>query len=323
MPYNPSLTFLRPNSYTYAYVTAGCTDGNTYVWDTALGDKPIHVLRHGEPIDEYRGDREREDVGIKFTAWGTTPDRFYTGSSDGVVRVWNVRSQGEPHVRNLLEAPAPITSGMFSPDRSRLVVGDASGRVFMLSVDEEEQRPPPFVQLKLPGTRGLKTVRRPIPIIRHLEPPPPSHDAAGRPIESESGSARGHVYLERLQLERHPNPTVGVVQGLYYADTGLFRREAHLYEDPSQPLLACWEVRQQEALKGFLGRRRDQFMALRLVKEVKTLENLHSKNIELDLDLGSLSEETRLSLKGEGVDFGLMIDYIFDYEEMPYVEEYE
>ncbi|GAB1313008.1 hypothetical protein MFIFM68171_03218 [Madurella fahalii] len=314
---------IMPNSYTYGYVTAGCTDGNTYVWDTALGDKPIHVLRHSEPIDEYRGDREREDVGVKFTAWGTTPDRFYTGSSDGVVKVWNVRSHGKPHVRNLLEAPAPITSGMFSPDRSRLVVGDASGRVFMLSVDEEEQRPAPFVQLKLPGARDFRTVRRPIPIIQHPEPPPPSHDAAGRPIESETGSARGRAYLERLQLKRHPNPTVGVVQGPRYADTGLYRREAHFHEDPSQPLLACWEVMQQEASKGFVGRRRDQFMVLRPVKESEDLENVHLKNIQLDLDIGSLSEETRLSLESEGVDFGLMTDCILDYEEMPYVEEYE
>jgi WD40 repeat protein len=30
-----------------SYVTASCTDANTYVWDTAQGDRPLHVLGHG------------------------------------------------------------------------------------------------------------------------------------------------------------------------------------------------------------------------------------------------------------------------------------
>lgn len=37
----------RPNSSIECYVTASCTDGNTYVWDSAQGDRPIHVLPHG------------------------------------------------------------------------------------------------------------------------------------------------------------------------------------------------------------------------------------------------------------------------------------
>jgi hypothetical protein len=37
----------RPNSSIQCYVTASCTDGNTYVWDTAQGDRPIHTLGHG------------------------------------------------------------------------------------------------------------------------------------------------------------------------------------------------------------------------------------------------------------------------------------
>jgi hypothetical protein len=30
-----------------SYVTASCTDGNTYVWDTSQGDGAIHILGHG------------------------------------------------------------------------------------------------------------------------------------------------------------------------------------------------------------------------------------------------------------------------------------
>ncbi|KAL2185386.1 WD40 repeat-like protein [Thermothelomyces heterothallicus CBS 203.75] len=307
---------IMPNSFSFCYVTAGCTDGNTYVWDTALSDKPIHVLRHGEPIDEYRGDREREDVGVKFTAWGTTPDRFYTGSSDGVVKVWNIRSLKKPLVRHLLEAPAPVTAGMFSPDKSRLVVGDASGRVFMLSIDEEKEQPTSIMKVPIQGSTGFRIIQRPVAIIPHPDPPPPTHDAEGRPIVSELGSAIGRAYLDNLQLERHPNPTIGVVQGPRYAETNLFRRDMHFNEDPRQPLLARWEAMQQEAWKPprpFLARRRDHHgIALRPPKEVAGLGELHARNKSLDI---FVDEMTRLRLEEEGVDWELGDDYLFKEEE--------
>ena len=301
------LTVLRPNSYSYCYVTAGCTDGCAYVWDTALSDKPVHVLRHGEPIDEYRGDREREDVGVKFTAWGTTPDRFYTGSSDGVVKVWNVRSENKPLVRNLLKTTAPITTGMFSPERTKLVIGDASGSVFMLSVDEQDQKPLRFMHLRNPDSGKSRTVRCPTPVIPHPEPPPPT----GAAVEPAEVIAR--AYLETFQLERCPNPTIGVVQGPRYADTGLFRREAHFNGDPAQPLLASWEVQQQEASRGFSGGRRDRLLPLRPIKKLESLESLHLRNISVDLDVEGLPEETRQRLQREGVDFELMADYVFTH----------
>ncbi|KAL2149585.1 hypothetical protein VTH82DRAFT_8237 [Thermothelomyces myriococcoides] len=309
---------MMPNSYTFCYVTAGCTDGNIYVWDTALGDKPIHILRHGEPIDEYRGDREREDVGVKFTAWGTTPDRFYTGSSDGVVKVWNIRSLKKPLVRNLLEAPAPVTAGMFSPDKSRLVIGDASGRVFMLSINEEKEQPTSVMKVPIPGSPpSFRIIQRPATIIPHPDPPPPTHDAEGRPIVSERGSAIGRAYLDSLQLERHPNPTIGVVQGPRYAETNLFCRDAHLKGDPRLPLLARWEAIQQEAWKpprSFLaGRRWHYGIALRPPREVPGLGELHARNKSLDL---VVDEMTRLRLeKVEGVDWELGEDYLLREED--------
>ncbi|KAL2197236.1 WD40-repeat-containing domain protein [Corynascus similis CBS 632.67] len=306
---------IMPNSFSSCYITAGCTDGNTYVWDTALGDKPIHILQHGEPIDEYHGDREREDVGVKFTAWGTTPDRFYTGSSDGVVKVWNIRSLNNPFVRNLLEAPAPITAGRFSPDKSRLVVGDASGRVSMLSVDKEKEQPTSMMKVPLPGTGNFRIIKRPAAIIPHPDPPPPRHDAEGRPIVSELGSAIGRTYLDNLQLERHPNPTIGVVQGPRYAETNLFRREMHLNEDPRQPLLARWEAMQQESWKPpmpFPPRRRIHKLALRPVKEHVGLGKLHARNVSLDINV---DKATRLRLEREGVDLRLGDDYLLREEE--------
>ncbi|KAH6622873.1 hypothetical protein F5144DRAFT_538531 [Chaetomium tenue] len=309
---------IMPNSFSFCYITAGCTDGNTYVWDTARGDKPIHVLRHGQPIEEYRGDREREDVGVKFCAWGTTPDRFYTGSSDGVVKVWNIRSLSKPLVRNLLQAPAPITAGMFCPDKTRLVVGDASGRVFMFSIQEEKEQAMSSTQVPLPGAAGFKTIQRPPAITPHPDPPAPTHDAEGRLIVSESGPMIGRGYLNSLQLERHFNPTIGVVQGPRYAETGLFRRDMHFNEDPTQPLLAQWEAMQQEAWVPpwrFMSRRRDQGNVLRPLKEVQNLEERHIRNKALDLEVEALTMETLLDLDRDGVDLGLADDYLLEEEE--------
>lgn len=296
-------------------MTAGCTDGNTYVWDTSQGDKPLHILRHGDCIEELRGDREREDVGVKFTAWGTTLDRFYTGSSDGVVKVWNVRCLDRPLIRTLLEVPAQVSCGMFSPDRTKLLIGDASGRVFLLSIDEAGTKPAEYTTIALPGGLGVKKIRRPIPVIQHKEPPPPEFDAAGRPYIVENGASRGRGYLQTGQLQRHPNPTVGVVQGPRYAETGLYRTEAHFNNDPSAPLLASWEARQQEPAKAFSGRRRSQFMAIRQVAEQGNLLSKHAVNLARDLDIDSLPSETKFELSAAGADLTPAEDYDFTYDE--------
>ncbi|KAL2117045.1 hypothetical protein VTJ04DRAFT_9213 [Mycothermus thermophilus] len=330
---------IMPSSMRTCYVTAGCTDGKVYVWDTAQGDKPVHVLAHGEPIDEYRGDREREDVGVKFTAWGTSLDRFYTASSDGVVKVWNVRCQKNPLVRNLLEAPAPITAGMFSPDKSRLVVGDASGRVFLLSIDEEKPQAVTEMKIPVPGG-GFKTIRVPPRITLHPDPPPPTHDANGNPLVPETGPARGRAYLASGQLERHPDPTIGVVQGPNYAQTGLFRREWHFACDPRFPLLAEYEAMQQEVCKppsvraaaalgvgygshsGGMGRRRrardllalrsvlaDEVAAAPLTAGCGGVGEVHRRNLEEER---SLEEELEMAAGGlEEVDWALMGEFVF------------
>ena len=39
------LTALSPNNTNY--ITAGCTDGVTYVWDFRMPDKVLHKLEHG------------------------------------------------------------------------------------------------------------------------------------------------------------------------------------------------------------------------------------------------------------------------------------
>lgn len=301
---------IMPISFGSCYVTAGCTDGNTYVWDTAQGDKPIHVLRHGEPIEELRGDREHEDIGVKFTAWGRTLDRFYTGSSDGVVKVWNVRSH-KPLVRDLLEVPAPVSCGMFSPDKSRLVIGDASGRVFCLSLNEEDEGDHNdrtiFMHMKMPGQKHPKRIRRPQSIIPHPEPEAPTYDVQGQLIESESGISRGRAYLAKLQLQQLPDRTVGVVQGPNYVETGLFRREAHMDEDPRLPLKGSFYGFQRESQRQHSEGMRRYLSPLRPVTEESFFEAkvVHSANLPLDFNVDHLDKETRRALEAEGVDWQL------------------
>ncbi|KOS22096.1 Rik1-associated factor 1 [Escovopsis weberi] len=328
---------IMPNSLQHAYITAGCTDGNVYVWDTAQGDAPIHTLKHGHPIDEFHEDREREDTGVKFTAWGTTADRLYTGSSDGVVKVWNVRRRRSPFVRDLLVAPGPISCGAFSPDGTKLVVGDATGRVFLFSVDKRDAAP--ALYMTIPGTAQRR--RRPIPFIHHPEPPPPppppqpeaemqvdppagpdpNPSAPTKP--SEADDAR-RTYLDTGMLILHSNPTIGAVQGPAYALTKLFRADAHLDGDPNAPLLPTY-ARQQRANavsgtgSGALSRAR----SLRRLKDPALLADArfaprHEVNAGIDFDMRRLDAEVLAGLMGEKAVLAAGDeDWGFEYEEMP------
>lgn len=292
---------IMPNSLRQAYITAACTDGRVYVWDTAQGDRPIHRLGHGYPLDAFLSDREKEDTGVKFTAWGTTPDRFYTGSSDGVVKVWNIRRKRSPFVRKLLEAPGPISCGVFSPDHSKLAIGDATGRVFLFSVDDRDQIESHFTTL--PGTN--RRIRRPKQFIPHPEPKPPT----------ESTMEPSEQYLASNQLTIHPNPVIGAVQGPAYSSTGLFRLDAHAHPDPTAPLLPEFERNQRSTIHASLGPRS---RSLRRLKDITSSHNAldrkgHAENVSLDLDVSTLESDViedlvrsgaLLSLDGEeGWDF--------------------
>lgn len=339
------ITFV-PNSVGHAYITAACTDGNIYIWDTAQGDKAIHTLRHGQPLDELTGDREREDVGVKFTAWGSLLDRFYTGSSDGMVKVWNVRNRTRPFVRTLLKAPGAIIFGAFSPDRSKLAVGDATGRVFILSLDKHDAHESHFVTL--PGS--TKTVRRPRPLIPHAEPAPPAADPAGVDMEGRRGedggggdgdgdededgdgddgdfsdsdyAAPSRRFLETGQLVLSGNPVIGAVQGPQYASTKLFLREAHMDGDASLPLLASTEREQQESIRASRGttsgrRRRSQARAPRAPDAAQLAGHAANRLRDLDLarDMVDSGDAAQIVLDGALLDIDE--DWGFEYEEVP------
>ncbi|RFU73298.1 hypothetical protein TARUN_8948, partial [Trichoderma arundinaceum] len=313
------LTFM-PNSVKHAYVTAGCTDGKVYVWDTARADKPVHILQHGRPLDEYYVDREKEDTGVKFTAWGNSLDRFYTGASDGTVMVWNLRKKGDPYLRTLLEAPGPISCGTFSPDLQRLIVGDATGRVFLFSLDKEDEPEAQF--MTIPGVD--RQLRRPMPFIPHPDPEPPgqnSEDPENLYDDDDLHIADlvKRTYLDTKQLVINPNPTIGAVQGPEYASTGLFCREAHLDQDPAGHLLSYYERNQRQSIDASRGQPARSVRRLRHPGEPDAI--LHSRHVInrwRDLDVEALAEADLADLRQSRAELLINeVDCGFTYEEMP------
>ena len=102
----------------------------------------LRELSHGSslmPLDDER-DPEITDTGIRFLSWGENATRLYTGSSDGVVKVWNVTgSQEETFVKDLISFDSGIMSGAFSPDRSRLLLGEVNGSINVLEVGQDDR----------------------------------------------------------------------------------------------------------------------------------------------------------------------------------------
>ncbi|KAE8367437.1 WD40-repeat-containing domain protein [Aspergillus caelatus] len=138
------VTFCPGNSN---YVTASCTDGITYVWDTRNPDTILHKLHHGEPLNQIDETlpREQADVGVRLALWGNSVTQFYTGASDGILKTWNVlRSPDDALVQDVASFGEEIMSGAFSPDRSNLLIGDAAGGLHLLSPNTFADETLPF-----------------------------------------------------------------------------------------------------------------------------------------------------------------------------------
>ncbi len=117
-------------------VTAGCTDGTSFVWDFRRPDEPLHRLRHGRPIIDWDHTRDREeaDTGVMMSLWGLGGTVFYTGSSDGMIKAWDIRRHpADVLVRNIAQFESGVQCGALSPDGTSLLVGDADGGIHILS----------------------------------------------------------------------------------------------------------------------------------------------------------------------------------------------
>lgn len=124
-------------------IAAGATDGKVYVWDQRFADRsqqPLLVLEHGESLNVLDDERPREltDTGVRMLLWGPTRDRLFTGSSDGIVKIWNpYRCQADAHL-NDLEVPraqrSAIMAGTFDPDHQQLLVGTENGQINLFEI---------------------------------------------------------------------------------------------------------------------------------------------------------------------------------------------
>ncbi|KAI0096523.1 WD40 repeat-like protein [Daldinia grandis] len=312
---------IRPNSILYSYIAAGCTDGKAYVWDSAASeDQPMCVLEHGDPVEEVIGNREQEDIGVKFIAWATSPDRLYTGSSDGFIKVWNIRQGKGELVRDLIEVAAPITAGAFSPDFTKLLIGDGSGRVYLMDMEDDEenigQNNPAatslgVVNMQINGEQ--RAIRRPRPFIPHPEVPPPNQEGDYEHLPQfrhQLGQSEASKYLGELRLTLHPDPTIGAVQGPAYPETGLYRAEAHLNGDPQAPLLSGFESLQQ-ANQPFS--RTTRFRRQGSVDDLAW--DLQARNMAVDADVEEmLDPNTRMALEAERAELGGSL-VEFEYED--------
>ena len=123
-------------------IVASCTDGKAYLWDIR-NRKILNKLEHGYsvmPLDEEAPSPELVDTGVRFTSWGPTRDRVYTGSSDGLIKAWNPYvSPDEMHVRDLVQLNSGVMCGAFNPDFSQLLVGEVNGSINLLSVGQEDR----------------------------------------------------------------------------------------------------------------------------------------------------------------------------------------
>ncbi|KAI9711218.1 MAG: hypothetical protein M1820_002205 [Bogoriella megaspora] len=117
-------------------ISTACTDGKAYLWDVRNA-KLLTVLRHGKslmPLDDSQP-AELVDTGVRFSSWGPFRTRYYTGSSDGVIKAWNPYVAPEDmHVRDIVTLNSGIMSGAFNPDYSDLLIGEVNGSVNLLSV---------------------------------------------------------------------------------------------------------------------------------------------------------------------------------------------
>lgn len=126
--------------YDDRYIAAGATDGKVYIWDQRFANPrhmPLHVLEHGESLNVLDHDKDYElaDTGIRFLSWGATRSRLYSGSSDGVVKIWNpYMATYNAHIKDVATFSSAVMSGAFSPDYRELLIGEDQGRLNLLSV---------------------------------------------------------------------------------------------------------------------------------------------------------------------------------------------
>ncbi|KAI1516825.1 WD40 repeat protein [Pyrenophora tritici-repentis] len=212
-------------------IAAGCTDGRAYIWDIRWPDDPLRVLSHGESLMPLQEGVKHEvtDTGVRFLSWGENATRLYSGSSDGVVKVWDVtRAEENTFIKDLITTDSGIMSGAFSADYSKLLVGEVNGSVNLLEVGR--------------NNTSLKETER----LRYMpyedDEQDEIQDAAGDITRSipDSGIAEANHLLDNNQLQLVPMGSLPIrqaIQGPNYTgpfdnspDAPFLRAQAQIFQ---------------------------------------------------------------------------------------------
>ncbi|MCJ1307245.1 hypothetical protein MMC25_000891 [Agyrium rufum] len=218
-----------------SFIIASCTNGATYVWDFRRTDQPVLKLQHDEPIDELRPGMTREecDTGVRLALWKHDGKHLLTGSSDGILKSWNIRtSREDAFVEDVAHFNSGVMCGAWSPDGTSLLVGLAQGAVEILSTiscDDEDDR----VDVGVTAVRLPRHRRKPIDFVRrdlHLPSPATSSldamidkPAWDPSMDPTSGVSAARALLASSALTLHP--IYGAGKGPQY--TGPFAEYAH------------------------------------------------------------------------------------------------
>lgn len=226
---------------------------------------------------------------MKFAAWGSNLDRFYTGSSDGVLKAWNIRAPpGHEFIRDVIRLSGGISAGKFASDFSKLVLGDSTGKVHLLSLGQVE-----------PSEESPIALRKPITPHPPLQAPLIDDDDMEIPPE-QTARQIGQEFLDRGQIVIHEDMWVGAVQGPHYASTGLFYNVEE-YKDEFGQHSEGWSTQELEEKQQLrYNVETIKFPQLPYIQSSSRL--LHEKNVNLDLNLAVLSPETYAQLRKERVD---------------------
>lgn len=285
-----------------------------------------------DSLDNPDPDQPREigDSGVKFAAWGQSSNRFYTGGSDGMVKAWDVKAPpSKAFIRNVLSISGGVSTGVFNQDCSKLLVGDATGKVYLLSTDDsdiaEDLVPAQHAHAKQPITFGSQLeggLKRPKVIVPHAEPLPPSTSES---IDSHlleeayepTGAENSREYLNRgilvrFPTEEHPHSQHAVFQGPAYSDSGFFRSDLHVDGDVTQELLPLTLASQQFLVDEEVPRLRVSRLP---IPRTASNRQQHQANIALDFNFDALEPDTQKSLAGDKVE--LHWDNSFPHELSP------
>jgi hypothetical protein len=237
-----------------------------------------------------------------------------------------------------------IAAGAFSKNFSKLLIGDATGKVHLLEIDDEDpdespaEEPEwklkptnlrhqasailakgPNVVISHPDSSVVISTRKPKVIIAHPEPPLPAGFAFEANEDELTAQEMAHLYLNEGQLIVNPDRRIGAIQGPNYAETLLYRNEAHENNDGTLPLLPEWQAKQRYDVQS-----RTEELKLQCLPEVKSSDaSLHTKNQSLEFNFSQLSLSTQQELKRDRIDLDFEPLQRFDYELTPRFEMFK